>query len=316
FQYESNCSPVTWFTMPIVVSAEESIDLTGGRLAQGMMPDGSAKISFDSRRLTDGSWFMALRGRNFDGHDFIGDAYSAGAIGCIVEERTNYPIAETSFPLIAVGDSMYALKDLAKSWCQRLSVSVVLVSSGDRGQSSRMASMLNDLLSPRRSARLIDLAEVSEPEALIRIMELEPTTDIAVVNLVPNELEFISLIAEATSPELFVLLGEPFAYLRLTSSGQEIERSMAAVMAAMHDGKGEIITCGEGSYSIACRLKLEGMEIRSYERNIGMSTDDLRLQDEPDDEDLLCFAPVETEQAKLDGVEKWILNECKRVLKL
>ena len=58
-------------------SAEEIIEITGARLAQGMMPDGVGRIATDTRKIAEGEWYLALSGEKFDGHDFIGDAFSA-----------------------------------------------------------------------------------------------------------------------------------------------------------------------------------------------------------------------------------------------
>jgi UDP-N-acetylmuramoyl-tripeptide--D-alanyl-D-alanine ligase len=94
-------------------SAEEIIEITQGRLACGLMPDEAGSICTDTRIIQEGQWFLALCGKFFDGHDFIGDAFAGGAIGCIVEARANYPIGNQSFPLIAVDDTAAALIELS-----------------------------------------------------------------------------------------------------------------------------------------------------------------------------------------------------------
>ncbi len=43
-------------------------------------------VSTDSRTLRPGELFVALRGDNFDGHKFIGQAMQRGAAGAIVEK--------------------------------------------------------------------------------------------------------------------------------------------------------------------------------------------------------------------------------------
>lgn len=96
-------------------TAEEIIELTQGRLASGLMPDQAGSICTDTRILQEGQWFLALCGKVFDGHDFIGDAFAGGAIGCIVEVRASYPIANKSFPLIAVDNTADALIKLSRS---------------------------------------------------------------------------------------------------------------------------------------------------------------------------------------------------------
>jgi UDP-N-acetylmuramoyl-L-alanyl-D-glutamate--2,6-diaminopimelate ligase len=46
---------------------------------------GISGIEFDSRKVTGGSLFIAVRGTTTDGHDFIGDAVASGAIAVICE---------------------------------------------------------------------------------------------------------------------------------------------------------------------------------------------------------------------------------------
>ncbi len=93
-------------------TGEQIIETTQGRLASGLMPDQAGSICTDTRIIEEGQWFLALCGKVYDGHDFLGDAFAGGALGCIVQERGSYPIASTSFPLIAVDDTVIALKQL------------------------------------------------------------------------------------------------------------------------------------------------------------------------------------------------------------
>jgi UDP-N-acetylmuramoyl-L-alanyl-D-glutamate--2,6-diaminopimelate ligase len=44
-----------------------------------------SNIEFDSRKVTDGSLFVAVKGYNSDGHDFIRDAIASGAVAIICE---------------------------------------------------------------------------------------------------------------------------------------------------------------------------------------------------------------------------------------
>ncbi|MCJ7504481.1 MAG: Mur ligase domain-containing protein [Acidobacteriia bacterium] len=41
--------------------------------------------SIDSRTLTRGQLFFAIRGRHFDGHEFLGQAFERGAVAAVVE---------------------------------------------------------------------------------------------------------------------------------------------------------------------------------------------------------------------------------------
>ncbi|MCR4339790.1 MAG: UDP-N-acetylmuramoyl-L-alanyl-D-glutamate--2,6-diaminopimelate ligase [Gemmatimonadaceae bacterium] len=69
----------------------------------GTLPARAAAITEDSRAVTRGSIFVAVRGTAGDGHDFLPAAMSAGAVAAIVEDG-----ARTPLPSLVVNDSRAA----------------------------------------------------------------------------------------------------------------------------------------------------------------------------------------------------------------
>lgn len=69
-----------------------------------------AALKTDSRRIERGDVFVAIRGDRFDGHDFVPDAYAAGARLAIVDSDVEVP---SSCAAIVVGDTQGALLALA-----------------------------------------------------------------------------------------------------------------------------------------------------------------------------------------------------------
>jgi UDP-N-acetylmuramoyl-tripeptide--D-alanyl-D-alanine ligase len=75
-----------------------------------LRPGGAGPLCTDSRALRAGDWFVALRGPRFDGHDFVGAAWAAGA-GVIVDHVP----ADLAGPCVAVDDTRRALQDVART---------------------------------------------------------------------------------------------------------------------------------------------------------------------------------------------------------
>ena len=44
------------------------------------------RVSTDSRAIKKGDLYVALKGPNFDGHDFVQEAFSRGASACMVSQ--------------------------------------------------------------------------------------------------------------------------------------------------------------------------------------------------------------------------------------
>src|SRR5437762_741973 len=79
------------------------------------------KISTDSRTLKRGQLFVALRGENFDGHNFVEAAAKIGAAGAIVESNWAGKVPE-NFALIRVKDTLQAYQTLAANYRKSLSL--------------------------------------------------------------------------------------------------------------------------------------------------------------------------------------------------
>ena len=62
-----------------------------GELLRGSRDRSFSGISTDSRTVGEGQLFWALKGENFDGHDFVKDAIREGAAGVVVD-KDRYPV--------------------------------------------------------------------------------------------------------------------------------------------------------------------------------------------------------------------------------
>ena len=112
------------------------VEAMGGDLIAGrddlMVESG---VSTDTRTLASGALYFALRGDNFDGHQFLEEAVSKGAAGLIVSSSgPNLPEAG-EVPLIKVKDTLIALQKLAKWYRKQLDVIVIGI-TGSNGKTS------------------------------------------------------------------------------------------------------------------------------------------------------------------------------------
>jgi UDP-N-acetylmuramoyl-tripeptide--D-alanyl-D-alanine ligase len=81
----------------------------GGRLIGGDAP--YTEVMSDSRTLQSGQLFVALKGPNFNGRDFLTAALAAGAAGAVVDRAQPLALAQ-----IVVADTQAALTRAANSW--------------------------------------------------------------------------------------------------------------------------------------------------------------------------------------------------------
>ncbi len=234
--------------MPAVFSAEEIFEITSGRLAQGMMPDQEGPVICDTRLPLEGAWFAALNGAQFDGHDFLGDAFAGGAIGCIVEERTSFAIGSQTFPLIAVADPLYAIADLARNWRRRLNPRVIALACG----ASRLVALSNALeqmIAPMRDTLIVG-NEDCRPESLFSsILGMSEETRVIVAAVTPESIESLDLVASALRPDVLLIMKESFSSLRLRESDEYVERCLRTFTGHLSKPRG-VALVGEVSQNL------------------------------------------------------------------
>jgi UDP-N-acetylmuramoyl-L-alanyl-D-glutamate--2,6-diaminopimelate ligase len=89
------------FTLEAVAAALEAAGVLVER--RGSLPREASNITDDSRSVTPGSLFVAVRGTERDGHDYLAAAAKAGATAAVVEDP-----ARTQLPSLVVRDSRRA----------------------------------------------------------------------------------------------------------------------------------------------------------------------------------------------------------------
>lgn len=184
-------------------------------------PSPSAKrrfrgISTDSRSIRRGDLFVALRGEQFDGHQFVPAVLSKGAAGAIVHDGYQWSGTRTrsNEPFVfGVHDPLFAYQQLATHHRSRFSIPVVAVtgSNGKTTTKDMVASVLaarwrtlktegnynNRIgvphtlfrLTARHQAAVIEMG-VDHRGQTTRLSEIvRPTTGL-ITNIGPDHLEF------------------------------------------------------------------------------------------------------------------------------
>ncbi len=107
---------------PVLWSADEAAAATGGTNSTAWSATG---VSIDSRSIAPGDLFVALSGPNFDGHDFVANAFDQGAAAAVVT-RPPKDLPKDK-PLLVVDDPLAALQALGRYARERTTARIVAV---------------------------------------------------------------------------------------------------------------------------------------------------------------------------------------------
>ena len=86
-------------------------------------------VGTDSRAIKKGQLFVALKGENFDGHEYAAQSLEQGASAVLVSKASNV------IPAVVVEDTRLALGDLASHWRAKFDMPVVAI-TGSNGKTT------------------------------------------------------------------------------------------------------------------------------------------------------------------------------------
>jgi len=111
-------------------------------------------VSTDSRALSEGDLFVALRGERFDGHDFLKAAAAAKAAAAMVDSAYR---GEVPLPALVVSDTRRSLGELARTWRARFAPALVAVtgSNGKTTVKEMLAAILRRHAGPGEEERAV-----------------------------------------------------------------------------------------------------------------------------------------------------------------
>ncbi len=177
--------------------------------------------SIDSRSVSPGQLFFAIRGPRFDGHQFVASAVAQGAAGVVVEQAFFATAPEALQPtLIAVADTHVALKTLAHK-VRRVWGKPIVAVTGSTGKSTTkemIAALLSRRLGVLRSPGNLN-NDFGVPLALLA---LEPEHDVAVIELGMSAAGEIARLAQLVEPQVGIVTNVAAAHLQFFDSVDSI----------------------------------------------------------------------------------------------
>ena len=201
------------------LTAAEVESGTGGTLVHGSKDTVFTGVSIDTRSLQRGDIFFAIRGPNQDGHRFIPDAMSRGALGAVVQREYEYP---EEFPgvLIRAEDTHEALKGLA-AWERRRWAGTLVAITGSMGKTttrSFVAQILSGAFSvyqtPGNYNNLFGLP--------LALLGLRPQHDFGIFEMGMSAPGEIAEMCRIAAPTIGILTNVAPVHLEFFSSVEEI----------------------------------------------------------------------------------------------
>lgn len=217
-------------------SLKEILEITGGKLISEervlsfSLP--ASKICTDTRCLKKGDFFVALKGKFFDGHNFIENAYRKGACGAIISRFfPSFP----NFFLIQVKDTLRALQELSKHYRERTSIPLIAI-TGSNGKTT-VKEMCSEIIS--RDRYLLKSEgnfnnQIGVPLSLLRLCSHHK---VAILEMGMNSPGEIQRLARIIQPNIGVITNIHHSHLGFFKNIEGIKEAKAELIPFLNRNK-------------------------------------------------------------------------------
>ena len=214
-------------TMTLQQAAQETAGVVSGNELSKQLQFNA--IATDTRKPMPKSLFIALKGENFNGHEYIDKAVEQGAIACMLDEDK-----QSSIPVLKVENTVFAMGQLALSVRKKLHLPCIGItgSSGKTTVKDMVASILSvqsQVLSTRGNFN----NAIGVPLTLFR---LSSEDQYAVIEMGASKVGDINEIAQLVLPEVAVITNISAAHLQGLGSLDGIAKVKGEILEHLQKG--------------------------------------------------------------------------------
>lgn len=185
-------SPAPFWTLARVAQA------LGGGPSDGRALTG---ITTDTRKIRAGECFVALKGEQFDAHEFLAEAVAAGAAALVVNDARR--AATLGVPVFEVPDTLIALGALGRY--RRLAWGRPVIAVGGSNGKTSTKELLKAVLGSRLTVHATTGNLNNRIGVPLTLLALDDAADVAVVEAGTNEPGEIAILREIIQPDIAVV---------------------------------------------------------------------------------------------------------------
>ncbi len=232
-------------------------------------------VSIDSRTASPEDLFIAVRGNNHDGHDYLAEAIEKGCIAAVVNARHDLSDELVSrFPVgvLRVQDTREALLALGGYYRSLLPSTVVAV-TGSNGKTT-VKNMIDHILSTKFTGIASPSSYNNEIGVPMTLLSAEGGGDYIICEVGTNSSGEVGKLARTIRPDIGVVTSISAAHIEGLGSVEHIAAEKGALLGWLDNEKTGIVYADNPEFNRV----LKGCEARLI--RFGVSSEaDLRLTD-------------------------------------
>ncbi len=179
----------------------------------------------DSRKTVEGSLFVAIKGENTDGYNYIPKAMENGSI-CAVCDR-----AYEGYPCIVTKDPVKALGDIAAYYRASLNITVIGI-TGSVGKTTTK-EVVYSVLSQKYNVTKTEGNFNNEIGLPLTILSIRPDTDVAVIEMGMNHFGEMRRLSQIARPTMCIMTNIGISHIENLGSRENILKAKSEIFENM-----------------------------------------------------------------------------------
>ena len=202
-------------------------------------------ISTDTRTISGGELFLALKGPNFDGHTFIKAALEKGAVACLVQEKVGAKAGVDH--VVITKDTHQALGLLAKAWRQKFKKPVFAI-TGSNGKTT-VKEMIASIVKQGQTVMATHGNLNNDIGVPLTLFRLNESYAAAVIEMGANHSGEIEYLTNITLPDIAVVTNIGAAHLEGFGSLENTAKAKGEIFQGLSESGTAIINADDAFFN-------------------------------------------------------------------
>lgn len=229
-----------------------SQELEEATLGTAISPFSAGGVSINSRSLSKGDLFVAIRGDKFDGHDYVADALAHGASGAVVSHRPANVAADA--PLLMTAHTQRALEDIGCAARMRFEGKIVAV-TGSVGKTTAK-ELLRLAFGAQGSVHALGGSLNNHWGVPLTLAQMPRLADYAVIEVGMNHFGEIRTLNSFVQPDLALITTIAPAHIEFFGSCEAIADAKSEIFSSLQPDAPAILPADCAQFSrLAARAR-------------------------------------------------------------
>ena len=241
----------------------EIVKATSAKIYKEEKKEFSAIVT-DTRKISEGVLFVALKGERFNGEDFAAEAFEKGAAGVVVSEACDKKqLEKCAGTVLQVEDTLAAYQLMAKAWRDKFPQIPVVAITGSNGKTT--TKDLTAAVLSAKGAVLKTQANFNNEIGLpLTLLGLKKEHTAAVVEIGMRGFHQIEALAPIASPQIGIVTNVGETHMELLGSLENIAKAKQELVEAIPAG-GTVILNADNKYVAGMRSAAkEGVKVMTF----------------------------------------------------